>query len=117
MLRLALIFSLVNLVQCNKDETVAAYGGGDRVWVLRELNGVAFTQTATLSFPEEGQITGEAPCNRYSGVMTVPYPWFDAGQVLSTRRACPDLEAEAAFRGADRSGVFRSGRRHPDPDQ
>jgi heat shock protein HslJ len=29
--------------------------------------------------------------------MTVPYPWFDAGPIASTRLACPALDAEVAF--------------------
>jgi len=27
----------------------------------------------------------------------VPYPWFKAEEVLSTKRACPELELEQAF--------------------
>lgn len=96
-MRWVLLVGLLGLEMCEKDETVAAYGAGGQVWVLAEIDGTPFGARATLSFPETGQIAGEGPCNRYSGVMTTPYPWFDAGQVVSTRMACPDLRAETAF--------------------
>ncbi len=99
-MRLLFLIALLGLDMCATDETVAGYGAADRVWHLAELDGAPFAATATLRFPEPGQIAGEAPCNRYSGVMTTPYPWFDAGQVISTRRACPELEAEQAFLSA-----------------
>ncbi len=96
-MKLLLLIALLGLGMCGKDETVAAYGGAGQVWVLSELDGAAFEARATLSFPEPGKIAGDGPCNRYSGVMTTPYPWFDVGEVMSARMACPDLQAEAAF--------------------
>jgi heat shock protein HslJ len=92
-----ILAALSALPQCQGDETVRAYGGGDKTWRLVELNGAPFDGRATLTFPEAGQIAGEAPCNAYSATMTVPYPWFDAGPIAVTRRACPDLAAEATF--------------------
>ena len=82
---------------CVADETVAAYGGANRIWTLTELDGAAFAARATLTFPERGQIAGEAPCNRFSGSMTTPYPWFETGPIASTKRACPELAAEQTF--------------------
>lgn len=82
---------------CQGDETVRAYGGADRVWVLTELDGRPFPGRATLTFPDIGQVAGDAPCNRYSASMTVPYPWFETGPIAVTRRTCPDLAAETAF--------------------
>ena len=96
-MRLLLLIALLGLGTCGKDETVAAYGGAGQVWVLVQLDDAPFDFHTTLSFPEPGKIAGDGPCNRYSGVMTTPYPWFDVGQVVSTRMACPDLQAEAAF--------------------
>ncbi len=93
---LALIpFLLVSA--CQGDETVAGYGAGDSVWYLTEIDGAAFAARATLTFPEAGRIAGAAPCNTYSGRMEAPYPWFAATEIAVTRRACPDLAAEAAF--------------------
>jgi heat shock protein HslJ len=94
------IFSLCvlsALAACERDETVRAYGGAEKTWRLIDLNDAPVTASATLTFTDDGKITGTAPCNGYSATMTVPYPWFEAGPILSTRRACPDLAAETAF--------------------
>ena len=96
-MRLLPLLATFCLLGCTGDETVAGYGAADRVWVLEELDGTPFAARATLLFPETGKIAGEAPCNRYSGVMTAPYPWFGATQVVSTKMACPDLDAETKF--------------------
>lgn len=89
--------TLALLLGCQADETVRAYGGADRVWILKELNGAPFPATATLTFPPDGGIAGNAPCNRYSAPMTAPYPWFDAGPIAATKKACPDLSSEQQF--------------------
>lgn len=88
---------LALLEMCARDETVGAYGAADRDWVLVELDGAEFAARAVLRFPEVGKIAGDGPCNGFSGVMVTPYPWFDVGQLVSTRRACPDLQAEVAY--------------------
>jgi len=95
----AIVIALCTLAvaSCRADETVGAYGAAERVWTLSELDGAAFSQRATLSFPEAGKIAGLAPCNTYSGAMTAPYPWFEAGQLAVTRMACPELAAESRF--------------------
>jgi heat shock protein HslJ len=85
------------LTACQSDETVSGYGGADRVWVLTSLNDAAFSARATLTFPEEGKIAGEAPCNSYFGAQTAPYPWFKAESIGATRRACPELDAESKY--------------------
>lgn len=95
LLTLAILLTALNA--CRKDETVRAYGGGDRTWTLKILNDAPFPASATLTFPEAGKIAGRAPCNRYFGAMTVPYPWFDAGPIASTKMACRDLKAEITF--------------------
>lgn len=97
MVRMALMVGIMGIYACTGDETVAAYGGGDQVWALAELDGAPFTQRATLTFPDPGRIAGFGPCNSYSGVMDAPYPWFEAQKVVVTRRACPDLAAETVF--------------------
>lgn len=93
----ALFVMLAILTACRQDETVRAYGGGDRTWTLKILNDAPFPATATLTFPKAGEIAGQGPCNSYFGAMTVPYPWFDAGPIGSTRMACPDLKVETVF--------------------
>jgi len=94
---LAATLFLTLLSTCWNDESVGAYGAADRVWVLSELDGTPFPQRATLTFPDAGTIAGKAPCNSYSGAMTVPYPWFEAKNLAVTRMACPDLAAETQF--------------------
>lgn len=88
------------LAACTGDETIARYGGADKVWHLTGLNGAAYSAQATLIFAEPGRIAGDAPCNAYSAAMTAPYPWFETGPIAATRKACPDLANEAAYFGA-----------------
>lgn len=88
---------VAGLAACNGDETISGYADPDAIYRLEELFGDPFPAQATISFPEEGRIAGEGPCNRFSAAQRVPYPWFEAGQVVATRRACPDLAAETAF--------------------
>ena len=82
---------------CYGDETVRAYGGADRIWHLVEMHGKALDSEITLTFPETGRIAGQAPCNRYFASMEVPYPWFEAGPIGSTRMACDDLALESTY--------------------
>ena len=90
--------ALVALIPaCQSDETVAGYGAAGKTWHLTELAHKTFPARATLSFPEEGQVAGQGPCNTYSATMTVPYPWFEAGPIRSTKMACPDLNEETAY--------------------
>jgi heat shock protein HslJ len=97
MIRLGVLALVGLLPTCQGDETVAGYGAAGATWQLTELEGQPFAATATLSFAQQGQLEGEGPCNRFSASMTVPYPWFKAGPVLSTKIACPALDAETAF--------------------
>jgi len=92
-----ILLCLMFVTACQADETVRGYGGADKTWMLSELDGRPFPAKATLIFPEAGRIAGEAPCNAYSAEMSVPYPWFEAGPIMTTRRACPDLAAETRF--------------------
>ncbi len=80
-----------------KDETISGYADTDASWELIELDGTLFPAKATISFPEKGRISGQAPCNSYFGTQSAPYPWFETGPIAATKRACPDLPAEGAF--------------------
>ncbi|MEO0371928.1 MAG: META domain-containing protein [Pseudomonadota bacterium] len=97
MMRMGLgLSAMLGLFSCG-DETLSGYGAADTKWVLTEVDGTAFAARAILTFPEEGRIQGQAPCNTFSGAQTVPYPWFKAEGVAVTRMACPDLPAENVF--------------------
>ena len=82
---------------CKADETLSGYGAAGSVWTLRQIDKTAFTGTATITFPEAGKIAGRAPCNRYFGQQTVPYPWFKAEGIGATKMACPDLALESLY--------------------
>lgn len=99
-MRLVLAVMALSVLGYCKDETVTGHGGADTVWQAQSIDGVAFAARATLHFPAEGELAGEAPCNRYSGRQSAPYPWFAAEDVAATRRACPDLAAEAQYLAA-----------------
>jgi heat shock protein HslJ len=97
MLRLTLLLFL-SLNLCNRaDETLSGYGAADTVWILQSIDGKRFSPRATITFTEEGKIAGEAPCNRFFGAQLAPYPWFEAAQIASTKRSCPDHKAETQF--------------------
>lgn len=97
-IRAALAMSaFAGLVDCGGDETVAAYGGAGQIWKLNEIDGQAYQAHATMTFNEPGEISGDAPCNRYFGEQSAPYPWFKVEQLGSTKRACPELEQEQTF--------------------
>lgn len=82
---------------CVADETVSGYALPEAEYHLEEIDGVPFSATATISFPEEGRVVGQAPCNRYFAAQTEFYPWFNVDAIGASRMACPDLDAEAAF--------------------
>jgi len=85
------------LTGCANDETLSSFTAPEAEYALVSLDGVAFAETATISFPNPGEVAGQAPCNRYFASQTLPYPWFGLEGIGATRMACPSLEAEAAF--------------------
>ena len=97
MIRAAIALMLFTGLFSCADETLTGYGAADTRWVLSEIDGTAFTATASIEFPEEGAIQGPATCNSFQGQQIVPYPWFKAENIAVTRRACPDLSAETMF--------------------
>ncbi len=85
------------LAACQGNQGVSRFAGAERVWELHEMAGQPFTARATIGFPEAGKIAGEAPCNSYSGRQKAPYPWFEAAEIVTTKRACPQLAEEHRF--------------------
>lgn len=93
---LALLIPIA-LGACKYDETISGYTDRGAIWTLQELDGKPFLARATISFPSKGQVSGQAPCNKYAATQTVPLPWFKLGPVMSTKMACADLAAEQRF--------------------
>ncbi|NRP12932.1 hypothetical protein XMM379_000914 [Aliiroseovarius sp. xm-m-379] len=91
-----LAISLLTLAACN-DETLSGYAPEKTTWVWQELDGGPAPARATLTLGPRGQVSGQAPCNSYSAKVTVPYPWFELGNIIATRRACPELADETAY--------------------
>lgn len=79
------------------DETPAAYAQVGQNYHLVELNGAAFPAAAHIIFSARGGFSGAAPCNQYSGRSSAPYPWFEPGNLATTKRLCPDMAAEERF--------------------
>ena len=85
------------LSACGPDETISGYADTSATYVLQEINGSAFIAKASIRFPKEGEVSGEGPCNSFGASQTAPYPWIELSQLRATRRACPDLPAEATY--------------------
>lgn len=93
-----LILSLaLSLSACLKDETISGQTSGIDTWVLQSLNDTPVSSRITLKFPTEGRIIGKAPCNSYSAAQTAPLPWFEAGPITATKKACSDLASEMLY--------------------
>lgn len=92
-----LSLTLLGLSACATDESISKFVDVNAEYYLVSLGGQPFDARATISFPAPGEVVGQAPCNRYFAMQTVPYPWFGLEGVGATRMACPDLDAETAF--------------------
>ncbi len=94
----ALVLALVGLISaCQWNGLAAGNDTSDKVWTLIERDGTPFMARATLTIGQDGRISGQAPCNRFSTTNLASYPRFAPGPILATRMACPDLQAESAF--------------------
>jgi len=96
MLRLFLSLPIL-LSSCQKDETISGYVDPDVEYFLTEISGDPFVAIATIKFPKQGSITGQAPCNSYAASQSAPLPWFNIGPIRSTRSACSDMAQEGEF--------------------
>ena len=61
-------------------------------WTVTELGGVAMDtdNPPTLEFDAEGQIAGDASCNRYGGPCTVEGNSISVSRLRLTRRMCDE---------------------------
>lgn len=87
------------LAGCLKDETISGFVDQTTSYQLTELSGEPFLAKAEISFPEQGTMTGKAPCNSFSARQSAPYPWFELGPVAATLSVCPEMEKEEEFFG------------------
>ena len=85
------------LTTCGPDETISGFADPEASYRLVSMDGNSFLPSITIQFPEAGRVIGAGPCNTYDADQNVPYPWFELGSIASTRRTCPDLEAETAY--------------------
>lgn len=99
MFRLMIAFVVLTSA-CQADETVTAYLEGSRAFRLVTLDGTPFEAQATIDLSVAGRLRGDAPRNSYSAAQMAVYPWFETGAIITTRMACPDLDAETAFLAA-----------------
>lgn len=66
-------------------------------WQLTEVDGKPAPYSATLNLGEPGQISGQAPCNRYFGPVTHKGNSFKVGALAATEMACLHMQGEAEF--------------------
>jgi heat shock protein HslJ len=66
-------------------------------WVLTMVDGAAPRYSVTLSLAEPGMISGQGPCNRFSGPVARVDASFVVGELATTRMACADLAGEVEF--------------------
>lgn len=97
MFRAALIIPLFLHACWAKDETISAFTGTGTVWTLTEFEGGDPVFSASITFPEQGQIAGKGPCNSFTAAQSAPYPWVEITDLAATKRACPELDGEAKF--------------------
>lgn len=95
--RAALIPAIITLLGCNPQTLPDASALTEQTWSLAELDGNRFLARATMSFPDQGRIAGQAPCNRYLGQIEISYPSFSISPLITTKMACPDMASEAVF--------------------
>ena len=67
------------------------------VYRLTSINSAPFAARATISFATPGQVSGNAPCNSYSGQLTAALPEFATSGIMSTEMGCAALADEGVF--------------------
>ena len=92
-----LLTILLALSACPKDETISGQTDPATIWVLTHLNDQPVATRITLTFPKQGELAGQAPCNGYSAPQIAPLPWFESGPIASTKMACAELALEARY--------------------
>jgi heat shock protein HslJ len=66
-------------------------------WTLNLVDGKPVAYSATINLGVEGRVSGQAPCNRYSGSLKADGNSFVPGMIASTKMACENMAVEADF--------------------
>jgi heat shock protein HslJ len=66
-------------------------------WQLTFLDGAPFAATSTLWFDEDGNLAGQAPCNRWSATNAARLPDLQLSDIVATEMACDALAEETVF--------------------
>lgn len=66
-------------------------------WQLIAIDGALTETRATLRIEEDGVLSGQAPCNRWSSMNSAPLPAVALHGISATRMACDKLSEEQAF--------------------
>lgn len=69
---------------------------GAEIFVLVSVKGQQTPYSAQISF-DGGRVAGLGPCNSFFADLTYSDDAFKIGPIGATRKACPDLAAEAEF--------------------
>ena len=125
---LSLFCLSLGLAACATPEPPESTPGGDVLavrlsmneWVVENLMdaGIPDNAHATLTFTEDGAVSGSTGCNRYNGTWTLSGDQLVFGPIASTRRACfgalNDMEQkflsvlqEPATLSLDQTGLLR----------
>jgi heat shock protein HslJ len=97
-----------NTVEVVVDGTTLEGCGGDpaallhgQLWTVQTIDGTKLAEGSrvTMSFGQDGRVSGNSSCNTYSGKYTLTGEGLTIGQAVSTRKAClPALmQQEATF--------------------
>lgn len=68
-------------------------------WILYEMNGVKYGQgNVTVVFSDSSnRAGGKAPCNNYSSEYTISGSKLTFGNIMSTEKACADMDSENIY--------------------
>lgn len=85
---------LLVLAACSGDSDKAKIPGE---YTLVAIEGVEVSGTPSLNIGEDGAVSGQGPCNMFTGQNRAELPALDLGALATTRRACLQEGGEGAF--------------------
>ncbi|ABL70922.1 META domain-containing protein [Paracoccus denitrificans] len=100
----------LGLAACGAESDETAQIAGE--YTLIAVEGVEVSGQPTLRIAEDGAVSGQGPCNLFTGQNRAALPALDLGALATTRRACLQEGGEHAFFQA--LGAVREARREGD---